>query len=105
MDSVQAEKEQNFVRWESAVSGRVHLRLHVLVRQQSAGYTLGSSLKSPAEGEGNEVFPPPPEKDLESPSSTRLEALDHSRDLRAMTRSPSPRAWRPDFPGAAREAP
>ena len=24
---------------------------------------------------------------------------------RARTRSPSPRAWRPDFPGAAREAP
>ena len=24
---------------------------------------------------------------------------------RAMTRSASPRAWRPDFPGAAREAP
>ena len=28
-----------------------------------------------------------------------------SRDSRARTRSPSPRAWRPDFPGAAREAP
>ena len=37
--------------------------------------TLASSLKSPAEGEGNEGFSPPPEKDLESPSSTRLEAL------------------------------
>ena len=35
--------------------------------------TLGSYLRSPAEGEGNEGFPPPPEKDLESPSSTRLE--------------------------------
>ena len=35
--------------------------------------TLGSSLRSPAEGEGNEVFPPPPEKDLESPSSMRLD--------------------------------
>ena len=67
--------------------------------------TLGSSLRSPAEGEGNEGFPPPPEKDLESPSSTRLEALVPSRDSRARTRSPSPRAWRPDFPGAAREAP
>ena len=42
---------------------------------------------------------------LESPSSTRLEALVPSRDSRARTRSPSPRAWRPDFPGAAREAP
>ena len=27
--------------------------------------TLGSSLRSPAEGEGNEGFPPPPDKDLE----------------------------------------
>ena len=32
----------------------------------------GSSLRSPAEGEGNEGFPPPPDKDLESPSSTRF---------------------------------
>ena len=67
--------------------------------------TLGSSLRSPAEGEGHEGFPPPHEKDLESPSSTRLEALVPCRDSRARTRSPSPRAWRPDFPGAAREAP
>ena len=37
--------------------------------------------------------------------ATRLEALVPSRDSRARTRSPSPRAWRPDFPGAAREAP
>ena len=36
-------------------------------------------------------------------SPTRLEALVPSRDSRARTRSPSPRAWRPDFPGAARE--
>ena len=41
----------------------------------------------------SEGFPPPPEKDLESPSSTRLEALVPSRDSRARTRSPSPRAW------------
>ena len=34
-----------------------------------------------------------------------VEALVPSRDSRARTRSPSPRAWRPDFPGAAREAP
>ena len=26
--------------------------------------TLGSSLRSPAEGEGHEGFPPPPDKDL-----------------------------------------
>ena len=44
--------------------------------------TLASSLRSPAEGEGNEGFPPHPEKDLESPSSTRLEALVPSRDSR-----------------------
>ena len=41
--------------------------------------TLGSSLRSPAEGERQEDFPPPPDKDLESPSSTRLEALVPSR--------------------------
>ena len=44
-----------------------------------------------------------PEKDLESHSSMRLEALVPSRDSRAMTRSPSPCAWRPDFPGTTRE--
>ena len=67
--------------------------------------TLGSSLKSPAEVEGNEGFLLQPEKDLESPSSTCLEALVPSQDSRAMTRSPSPRPRRPDFPGAAGEAP
>ena len=67
--------------------------------------TLGSSLRSPAEVEGNEGFPPQPEKDLESPSSTRLEALVPSHYSRATTRSSSLRAGRPDFPGAAREAP
>ena len=46
-----------------------------------------------------------PQKDLECPSSKRLEALVLSHDSRAMTRSPSPRAQRPDFPGTAREAP
>ena len=33
------------------------------------------------------------------------EQLISKIDTRARTRSPSPRAWRPDFPGAAREAP
>ena len=33
------------------------------------------------------------------------EALVTSHDSRVMTSSPSPCAWRPDFPGAAREAP
>ena len=42
--------------------------------------TLGSSLRSPAEGEGNEGFPPPLEKDLGSPSSKCLEALVPSLD-------------------------
>ena len=42
---------------------------------------------------------------IKSPSSTPLEALVPSRDSSARMRSPSPRAWRPDFPGAAREAP
>ena len=37
--------------------------------------TLGSFLRSPAEVGGNEGFPLQPEKDIESPSSTRLEAL------------------------------
>ena len=67
--------------------------------------TLGSSLRSQAEVEGNEGFPLQPEKDLKSPSSTRLEALVPSQDSRAMTRSSSRRAWRPDFPGTAQEAP
>ena len=44
-------------------------------------------------------------KELDTTESTRLEALVPSRDSRARTCSPSPRAWRPDFPGAAREAP
>ena len=43
-------------------------------------------------------------KDLERPSSTRLEATFPYPGSGAMTRSPSPLAWRPDFPGAPREA-
>ena len=31
-----------------------------------------TALRSPAEGEGNEGFPPPSEKDLESPSSIKM---------------------------------
>ena len=38
------------------------------------------------------------------PSSTRLEARFPYHGSGAMTRSPSPLAWRPDFPGAPREA-
>ena len=48
--------------------------------KMSWGYIL-----APAEGEGHEGVPPPPDKDLESPSSTRLEALVPSRDSRART--------------------
>ena len=58
------------------------------------------SLRSPAQVEGSQVFLSRPEKDLESPSSTRLEAGFPYHDSRAMTRSPSPGAWTPDFPGA-----
>ena len=36
--------------------------------------------------------------------STRLEARFPYHGSRAMTRSPSPLAWRPEFPGAPREA-
>ena len=36
--------------------------------------------------------------------STRLEARFPYHGSGAMTRSPSPLAWRPDFPGAPREA-
>ena len=43
---------------------------------------MGSSLRSPAEVEGNEGFPPQPEKDLESPSSMPLEDLAASHDSR-----------------------
>ena len=52
--------------------------------------TLGSFLRSPAEVEGNEGFPPQPKKELESPSSTPLEDLAASHDSRVMTSSPSP---------------
>ena len=45
-----------------------------------------------------------PGKALERPSSTRLEARFPYHGSGALTRSPSPLAWRPDFPGAPREA-
>src|SRR5574337_1819664 len=61
-------------------------------------------LRSPAEVEGSQGFLPQPEKDLERPSSTRLGARFPYHDSRAMTRPPSQLAWRPDFPGAPREA-
>ena len=44
-------------------------------------------LRSPAQVEGSQAFLPQPEKGLERPSSTRLEARFPSHDSRAMTRS------------------
>ena len=58
-----------------------------------------SPLRSPAQVDGTQGFLPQPGKDLERPSSTRLEARVPSHGSGAMTRSPSPLAWRPDFPG------
>ena len=53
---------------------------------------------------GTQGFLPQPGKALERPSSTLLEARFPYHGSGAMTRSPSPLAWRPDFPGAPREA-
>ena len=47
----------------------------------------------------------PSELPLKARHLLRPDLTWKSRDSRARTRSPSPRAWRPDFPGAAREAP
>ena len=66
---------------------------------------LRSSLKPPANVEGNKGFLPQPKKDLKSPSSMGLEVRFPYHGSRAITRSPSPCTWRPDFPGATREAP
>ena len=66
--------------------------------------TMTSPLRSPAQVEGTQGFLPQPKKDLERPSSTRLEARFPYHDSRAMTRSPSQLTWRPDFLGAPREA-
>ena len=56
-------------------------------------------MRSPAHVEGTQGLLLRPEKDLKSPSSMRLEARFPYHDSRAMTRSPSPLAWRLDFPG------
>ena len=47
---------------------------------------------------GNPGFPASTGKDLERPSSTRLEARFPYHGSGAVTGSPSPLAWRPDFP-------
>ena len=54
--------------------------------------------------EGTQGFLRQPGKHLERPSSTRLEARFPYHGSGAMTCSHSPLAWRPDFPGAPREA-
>ena len=65
---------------------------------------MRSPLWSPAQVEGSQGFLPQPEKGLEGLSSTRLQARFPYHGSGSMTRSPSPLAWRPDFPGAPREA-
>src|SRR5574341_1285926 len=65
---------------------------------------MRSPLRSPAQVEGPQGVLPQPEKDLERPSSTCLEARFPYYDLKVKTRSPSPFAWRPDFLAAPREA-
>ena len=62
--------------------------------------TLRSSLRSLAQVEGTQGFLTQPEKDLENPPSTHLESRFPYHDSRAKTRSPSPCAWRTDFPDA-----
>src|SRR5574337_994176 len=79
--------------------GPSHLQFPWLLRA-----TRRSPLRSPAQVEGTQGFLPQPEKDLERPSSTRLEARFPYHGSGSVTRSPSPLAWRPDFPCAPREA-
>src|SRR5574337_693543 len=73
-----------------------HLQFPWLLRA-----TMRRPLRSPAQVEGTQGFLPQPWKDLERPSSTRLEARCPYHGSGAMTRSPSPLAWGPDVPGAA----
>src|SRR5574341_2231116 len=63
---------------------------------------MRSPLRSPAQVARSQGFLPQPEKDLERPSSTRLEARFPYHDSRALTRSPPPSTrmetrlpWRP----------
>ena len=62
--------------------------------------TLGSSLRSPAEGEGHEGFPPPPDKDLESPQvphTDRQVACHPVNNSTGKWSSMPPHKTRPDF--------
>ena len=54
---------------------------------------------------GNPGFQLRPKKDVVSPSLMHLEARFPYHDWRAMSHSPSPRPWRPDFARATLEAP
>ena len=64
-----AEREAVFVAVaDGGVVGYIHIERYDVL------------LRSPAEVEGNEGFPPPLEKDLDSPSSKCLEALVPSLD-------------------------
>src|SRR5574341_416085 len=95
---------KGFAQWlveqlEERMRGPSHLQFPWLLRA-----TMRSPLRSPAHVEGTQGFLPQPGKDLERPSSTRLKVRVPSHGSGAMTRSPSPLAWRPDFPGAPREA-
>ena len=82
----------------------VNPKLGQLVFPLKHHHGIQNPLRSPAQVAGSQGFLPQPEKDLERPSSTRLEARFPYYDLRVKTRSPSPFAWRPDFLAAPREA-
>ena len=82
--------------------GKCYIEFKYLAKVE-AGKTLDDMLLTqdePAQVEGTQGFLPQPEEALERPSSTRLEARFPYHGSGAVTRSPSPLAWRPDFPGA-----
>ena len=101
LDTILNQKGQNVIctKPSGVPRGPSHLQFPWLLRA-----TMRSPLRSPAQVEGTQGFLPQPGKALERPPSTRLEARFPYHGSGAMTRSPSPLAWRPDFPGAPREA-
>ena len=66
--------------------------------------TTTSPLRSPAQVEGSQGSLPQPEKDLERPSSTRLEARFPYQDSRAMPSFPSQLEWKQRSPLCSRVA-